>query len=96
MCLCMLLLICKKPKQNIYSSGAVRWSENFSQPADPHSQVTAQQTSQTVFFSHNKPTGIVFFNQVSDQRTGPVPFGKAPVGSSFCMSHVEPELVKQK
>jgi len=25
----------------------------------------------TVFFSHNKPAGTVFFSQVSDQRTGP-------------------------
>ena len=51
--------------------GAVRWSEATSQPAGSLSRVTVHQTSRTVFFSHNKPAGIVFFSQVLDQRTGP-------------------------
>ena len=71
-CLVSIYHLKKHLRRWIAINEAVRWSEIFSQPADPHSQVTVHQTSQTVFFSHNKPAGTVFFSQVSDQRTGPL------------------------
>ena len=51
--------------------GSVCWS-GFIQPAGwSSSQFTIHQTSRTVFFSHNKPVGTVFFSQVLNQRTEP-------------------------
>ena len=51
--------------------GVVRWSEPDQPTSCFPSQVTVHQTSRTVFFSHDKSAGTVFFSQVSDQRTGP-------------------------
>ena len=51
--------------------GLVRWSGRDQPAGWSPSRITVHQTSRTVFFSHDKSAGTVFFNQVLDQRTGP-------------------------
>jgi len=41
------------------------------QPAGSPLEIQAVSAA-TVFFSHNKSAGTVFFSQVLDQRTGPL------------------------
>jgi len=61
------LLSIEKPRS---MPKAFRWYEPDQPAGWIPSHITVHQTSRIVFFSHNKPAETVFFNQVSDERTG--------------------------